>query len=77
MKVFRLFAFSDGNITVITRGETLDQAFSWAARPDGLFTKKGATIFPLDYLPINAGKLYSANYSEGCSIGKIYVLPND
>ncbi len=64
MRVFRLFAFSDSRITVITRGETQEQAMRYACRDDGAFPR-GVTVFPLDYLPINASELYSKNHSYG------------
>ena len=64
MRKFHLYGFSDGRITVITRGETQDQAMSYAARNDGAF-KKGVTIYPLDYLPINAAELYDQNHESG------------
>lgn len=60
MRTFPLFAFSDGNITIITRGENESQAMSYAARNNGAF-KRGVTIFPVE-LPINAAELYSSNH---------------
>ncbi len=64
MRTFHLYAFSDSNITVITRGETQEQAMSYAARNDGMF-KRGVTVYPLDYLPIEAATLYNTNHNEG------------
>ena len=64
MRTFPLYAFSDGNITVITRGQNEEQAMSYACRDSGQF-KRGVTVFPLDHLPINAAKLYDTNHRKG------------
>ena len=64
IRKFHLYAFSDGNITVITRGETEEQAMSYACRNSGQF-KRGVTVFPLDHLPINAAQLYDTNHRKG------------
>ena len=64
MRKFHLYAFSDGNNIVITRGENQEQAMSYACRNDGQF-KRGVTVFCLDYLPINAAELYNANHEKG------------
>ena len=65
MRVFRLYGFSDGEITVITRGETVAQAMSYAARSNGIFTVRGRTIFPIEQLPINAKELYDVKHKAG------------
>ena len=64
MRKFRLYGFSDGKITVITRGENEDQAMRYATRDNGRFPR-GVTVFPLSHLPINANKLYDANHDSG------------
>ena len=64
MRIFRLFGFSDGKITVITRGVTEAQALEYATRPDGAF-RRGVTVFPLNHLPINASRLYDINHEPG------------
>jgi len=64
MRVFRLYAFTDGKVTVVTRGENQEQAMSYASRDNGSFPK-GVTIYSLDYLPINAAELYNTNHSCG------------
>lgn len=64
MRKFRLYAFSDGYKTIITRGENQEQAMSYACRTNDAF-KKGVTVFPLDYLPINSKELYNTNHNEG------------
>lgn len=63
MRVFRLFCFSDGNSMIITRGLTQEQALSYCAKSP-LF-RRGSTIFPINYCPINAFELYSQNHSDG------------
>lgn len=63
MRVFRLYQFSDGLTNVITRGLTVEQAMSYAVKSPAF--KRGSTIFPINFCPINAKALYSANHSDG------------
>lgn len=63
-RTFHLYAFSDGDIIVITRGETVEQAMTYAARDNGLFPR-GVTIYSVGYLPLDAAKLYSLNHDAG------------
>jgi hypothetical protein len=63
MRIFRLYQFSDGHVSVITRGLTEAQAMSYAAQSPSF--KRGATIFPVNHCSINAAKLYSQNHNEG------------
>ena len=63
MRYYRLFAFTDGRIVVITRGINEDQAMSYAACSDGAFPR-GVTIYPT-ICPINSAELYSKNHADG------------
>ena len=64
MRTFPLFAFSDSNLTVITRGENEEQAMTYATRVGGVFPR-GVVVYPLDHLPVEAAKLYEINHSSG------------
>jgi hypothetical protein len=72
MRIFPLFAFTDGYLTVITRGENEDQAMSYACRSSGQF-KRGVTVSST-YLPIDANKLYNSNHKEGWLYRKPFWL---
>jgi len=61
MKIYHLWTFGDYNKTVITRGETQEQAYEWASKS----WDRGETITCLNYNPIWAGKRYSENHADG------------
>lgn len=60
-RVFPLWAFTDYDKTVITRGETQAQAWQWASRN----WERGQTVTPLPYCPIWAADEYDKNHSLG------------
>lgn len=63
MRTFGLWHFSDGQISIITRGISEEQAMSYAAESPAF--KRGVTIFPVNYLPIEAAELYNKNHAAG------------
>jgi hypothetical protein len=58
---YPLWAFGDSRRTVITRGQTQEQAFQYAQR----HWHRGETITLYDYVPLWAKKEYDRNHSPG------------
>lgn len=63
MRKYYLWAFSDGRRIVITRGETMEQAFSRAAHSPSF--PRGVTIWHEPFTPVEGARLYSVNHAEG------------
>lgn len=66
MKTYPLFAFSDNHHSeqvLVTRGATLDDALDHASNSS--FFRRGVTIFPLSFVPIQAAELYGHNHAPG------------
>lgn len=63
MSQFPLFAFTNDEVVVITRGPTLDHAFDYATQSKNF--RRGTTIRSMDHLPIEAAKLYDENHDSG------------
>lgn len=63
MSQFPLFAFTNDEVVVITRGPTLDHAFDYASRSNNF--RHGTTIRSMNYLPIDAAELYDKNHDVG------------
>jgi len=57
---YRLYAFTNGRVLVITRGENEAAAMKHAAMFH-VFAR-GTTIRAVDHLPIDANELYSQNH---------------
>lgn len=63
METFRLYAFSDGRSTVISRG-TDQNMVSEYLQVKNVFPR-GVGFFEVPFLPLNAAKLYERDHQKG------------
>jgi hypothetical protein len=61
--IYPLSGVTDGDILVVSRGETEEQVIDYIKQSDIFF--RGVTIWLVDRLPLDAAKQYSLNHSHG------------
>ena len=60
---YPLFAFTNEEVTVVTRGSTLDVAFDNVSHSPAF--RRGTTVRALDFVPIDSALLYGTNHAPG------------
>lgn len=72
IRIFPLWGFDNGRVTIFTRGETQEQA--WEYVKDHPAWERGETVAFLQSLPTTTAKIYDNNHAPGWLYRPMYWL---